>query len=245
MRVPRIIYLDEAGDHSLEKEDKDFPVFALVMMVCEQEAYENKLVPMVNRLKFDYFGHECVIIHSRDIRKAQGDFGFLTDPAKRQPFYERINEIMSVPGYDLIASVIKKQDHKEKYGMQATNPYDLALTFALERLLPLLEKEGQTEAYLVAEARGKKEDDELRLSFLNIVTYGTYYNSADRFRKIKFHLRFKPKAMNVVGTQLADLAAYPIARYVIDPKKPLPAYEVIRKRFYRGPGWIHGLKIFP
>ena len=159
------------------------------MMVCEQEAYENKLVPMVNRLKFDYFGHECVIIHSRDIRKAQGDFGFLTDPAKRQPFYERINEIMSVPGYDLIASVIKKQDHKEKYGMQATNPYDLALTFALERLLPLLEKEGQTEAYLVAEARGKKEDDELRLSFLNIVTYGTYYNSADRFRKIKFHER--------------------------------------------------------
>ena len=74
--MPRIIYLDEAGDHSLEKEDKDFPVFALVMMVCDQEAYENKLVPMVNRLKFDYFGHECVIIHSRDIRKAQGDFGF-------------------------------------------------------------------------------------------------------------------------------------------------------------------------
>ena len=241
----RIVYLDETGDHSLEKEDKDFPVFALVMMVCDQDGYRDVLVPMVNRLKFDYFGHECVIIHSRDIRKAQQDFGFLTDPNKRQPFYERINQIMSAPCYDLIASVIKKQEHKTKYGRNATNPYDLALTFALERLLPLLESEGQTEVHIIAEARGKREDDELRLSFLNTVTYGTDFIPADRFRKVTFHLLFKPKAMNVVGTQLADLAAYPIARYVINPGRPLPAYEVVRKRFYVGPGWVHGLKIFP
>lgn len=241
----RVVYLDETGDHSLEKEDKDFPVFALIMMVCDQEQYEDVLIPMVNRLKFDYFGHECVIIHSRDIRKGQGDFGFLTDPEKRQPFYERINEIMSVSGYDLIAAVIKKQEHKAKYGRHATNPYDLALTFAMERLLPLLENEGQTEVYLIAEARGKREDKDLRLAFLNIVTYGTDFISAERFKKITFHLRFKPKAMNVAGTQLADLAAYPIARHVIDPTRPMPAYEVVRKRFYKGPGWIYGLKIFP
>lgn len=243
--MPRIVYLDETGDHSLEKEDKDFPVFALVMMVCDEEAYRETLVPMVNRLKFDYFGHECVIIHSRDIRKAQGDFGFLTAPAARQPFYERINEIMLMPGYDLIATVIRKQDHRAKYGRNAANPYDLALTFALERLLPLLESEGQKQVYLIAEARGKKEDDELRLSFLNAVTYGTDYVSAERFRRIKFHLRFKPKAMNVVGTQLADLAAYPIARHVINPNRALPAYDLIKNRFYRGPGSIRGLKIFP
>jgi hypothetical protein len=141
----RVVYLDETGDHSLEREDKDFPVFALVMMVCDQDVYRDTLVPLVNRLKFDYFGHECVIIHSRDIRKAQNDFGFLTDPEKRQPFYERINEIMATPGYDLIAAVIRKQEQKAKYGQHAANPYDLALTFALERLLPLLEAEGQTE----------------------------------------------------------------------------------------------------
>ena len=243
--MTRIVYLDETGDHSLEKEDKDFPVFALVMMVCDQDVYEKTFLPMVNRLKFDYFGHECVIIHSRDIRKAQKDFGFLTDPHKRPPFYDRINEIMSQPGYDLIATVINKQEHKEKYGMNATNPYDLALTFSMERLLPLLENEGQREVYLIAEARGKREDDELRLSFLNIITYGTGFVSADRFKRIKFHLRFKPKSMNVVGTQLADLAAYPIARYVINPDRPLPAFDIIKDRFYRGKGHIRGLKIFP
>ena len=152
---------------------------------------------------------------------------------------------MSVPGYDLVASVIRKQEHKAKYGRNATNPYDFALTFALERLLPLLEAEVQKQVYLIAEARGKREDDELRLSFLNTVTYGTDFVSAERFRRITFQLRFKPKAMNVVGTQLADLAAYPIARYVINPDRPLPAYEVVRKRFYEGPGWVRGLKVFP
>ena len=94
----------------------------------------------------------------------------MTDPEKRQPFYERINKIMASPGYELISTVIRKQEHKDRYGMNATNPYDLALTFALERLLPLLEAEDQTEVMLIAEARGKREDNELRLSFLNIVT---------------------------------------------------------------------------
>ncbi|HEY0726787.1 MAG TPA: DUF3800 domain-containing protein, partial [Pyrinomonadaceae bacterium] len=233
------------GDHSLENEDKDFPVFALVMMVFDLDQYRNTHVPMVNRLKFDYFGHECVIIHSRDIRKAQKDFGFLTDALKRREFYGRINEIMSAPGYDIIAAVIKKQEYKAKYGSSAPNPYDLALKFAMERLLNLLEREGQTEVYLIAEARGKREDNELLLSFLHILAYGTDGILAERFAKINFHLRFKPKVMNVVGTQLADLAAYPIARYIINPAVSTPAYEIVKKRYYVGSGRMHGLKVFP
>lgn len=243
--MTRIVYLDETGDHSLEKEDKDFPVFALVMMVFDLEQYRNTIVPMMNRLKFDYFRHECVTIHSRNIRKAQDDFGFLTDLVKKREFYDRINELMSAPGYDLIATVIRKQEHKAKFGGDAANPYDLALTFAMERLLLLLEAEEQTEVYLIAEARGKREDHDLRLSFRETVTCGTDFIPAARFKKIAFHLHFKPKAMNVVGTQMADLAAYPIARYVINPAKPTPAYNIIQNRFYVGSGLIRGLKVFP
>jgi hypothetical protein len=49
----------------------------------------------------------------------------------------------------------------------------------------------------------------------------------------------------VVGTQLADLAAYPIARHVLNPQKQNFAYEVIKKKIYKGRGLISGLKIFP
>lgn len=50
------------------------------------------------------------------------------------------------------------------------------------------------------------------------------------------------------GLQFADLAAYPIARHVIDPVKPNPAYDILKKKFRRSPqgkieGW--GLKLFP
>jgi hypothetical protein len=240
-----IVYLDETGDHSLELIDKDFPVFALAMFICESSYYNQKILPAVSQLKTDYFGHEGIILHSRDIRKAQKDFGFLTDPKKRQEFLGKIYSIMNDFEYSLIVSVIKKQDHKDKYGINADNPYDLAMTFSLERLLVFLEEAQQKDVYLIAESRGKKEDNDLRLSFFKVISQGTVYNSADRFKQIDFKLHFVPKAMNIVGTQLADLAAYPIARHVLQPGRASPAYDVVAKKLYRGKGLVRGLKVVP
>ncbi len=243
--MPLVVYLDETGDHSLELIDRDFPVFGVVMLVCEADVYVQQIMPAINQLKFDYFGHEGVVLHSREIRRAQGEFGFLTDPAKRPPFYERINRIMSDFDYQLIAAFIRKERHKGRYGTAANHPYDLSLMFALERLLPLLEGVGQTEVTIVAESRGRREDDELRLSFLQVVNNGTYYVSHERFRRVSFRLEFRKKGSNLVGTQLADLVAYPIARHVINKDKDNPAFEIVKEKFYRGPGLIRGLKIFP
>jgi hypothetical protein len=111
--MPKIVYLDETGDHSLEKQDDNFPLFLLTMIVCDIEHYTNQIVPNIYRLKFDYFGHEGVIIHSRDIRKAQKDFSFLLNPTMRQPFYERINQVVADANLEIIISAIKKQEHKQ------------------------------------------------------------------------------------------------------------------------------------
>lgn len=240
-----IVYLDEAGDHTLELVDKDFPVFVLALFICDQTIYSQHIVPAVHQLKMDYFGHDAVILHSRDIRKAQGEFGFLTNPSQRANFLKRLNDIMAESKYDLIASAIRKQEHRDRYGLHADNPYDLALTFSLERLLPLLEDQRQRKIQLIAESRGKKEDDELMLSFLRVVSRGTAYIKAERFKNVDFRLKFVPKVMNILGTQLADLTAYPIARYVLNPSRPNPPYEVLKGKFYRGRGSIYGLKVFP
>jgi hypothetical protein len=50
------------------------------------------------------------------------------------------------------------------------------------------------------------------------------------------------------GLQLADLAAYPIARRVINAKAANPAYDALRPLIRKSPagkveGW--GLKVFP
>lgn len=243
--MPLIVYLDETGDHTLHLVDKDYPVFGLVLVVCDVESYAQIIVPLVYRLKMDFFGHEGIILRSYDIRKQKGPYAFLSDAVRRNDFYERINDVMSLKNYTLIAAMIRKQQHKERYGDAAVNPYDLAMQFALERLLPLLEEAGQTEVYILAEARGKKEDDQLSLSFYRFVSEGNSDISRDRISKIQFRLKFLTKEMNIVGMQMADLAAYPTARHVIDPARPNPAYDILQPRFYVGSGQVRGLKIFP
>lgn len=239
-----IVYLDETGDHSLEKDDKDFPLFVLTMVVCDDEEYIENIAPLVNRLKFDYFGHEGVILHSREIRKAQKDFSFLLNPNERQPFYERLNRIMAEADYRLIVTAIRKQDHRAKYGKNAENPYDLSLTFSMERLLHLLEIRGDRDVFVMAESRGRKEDADLENCFLRIISYGTDYCLADRFKRINLKLCFRAKQMNIIGMQMADLAGYPIARKILDPDKENPAFEIIKNKFYQS-GNVKGLKIFP
>ncbi|MBI2833043.1 MAG: DUF3800 domain-containing protein [Acidobacteria bacterium] len=237
--MPLVVYFDEVGNPTMEASDKDFPVFAVVLLVTDADAYRTQLIPRINKLKFDFWGHEGVILHSRDIRKAQGDFAFLKDPTKRQPFYDAINDVMLTCEYNLIPVAIRKDLHAQRYRYPA-DPYDLSLLFALERLLPLLERNGQKEVVIIAERRGKNEDRELHLAFQRIVSRGTEYYEGHRFRAIKWTLRFLPKSMNIVGTQVADLAAYPVARYALDPNRPNPAFDVIRPKFLRG-----FVKIFP
>lgn len=42
-----IAFLDECGDHSLEKIDRDFPLFVLSAIVVERAAYVEKILPIV------------------------------------------------------------------------------------------------------------------------------------------------------------------------------------------------------
>jgi hypothetical protein len=142
--------------------------------------------------------------------------------------------------YKLIAVAIRKDKLVARYVYPA-DPYDLALLFAMERLLSVLEAADQREVTIIAEKRGKKEDRDLHVAFQRIVTRGSGYINAQRFNAINFTLKFLPKAANVIGTQLADLAAYPIARRVrvLDLEKPNPAYDIVRKHLCRQ------RKIFP
>lgn len=240
--MPVMVFLDEAGDHSLDPVDKDFPVFVLVFMLCDQAEYTNVLVPAFSRFKVRHLGHEGVLLHSRDIRKAIGDFAFLQVPEKREIFHSELNQLMTEANFELIAIAIRKQPHKERYGKACRNPYELALEYGMERLKAYLEELGQKEITLLAEARGKNEDDALRLAFLELLRHGSYYH---HFKDIEFDLKFIPKKANVLGHQIADLCAYPIARRVIDPRKSHRAFEIVRTKFVNRPGWRHGFKIFP
>lgn len=234
-----MVFLDEAGDHSV---DKDFPVFVLVILSCEQDDYAQVIVPAFTRFKIDQFGHEGAILHSRDIRKAIGNFSFLQVPERREAFHADLNHLMRDAPFRLIAIAIRKEAHKERYGSSSRNPYELALEFGMERLKAYVDELGQTRVTLIAEARGKNEDDALRLAFLQLLKHGSSYQ---KFDGIEFDLNFVAKKANVLGHQLADLCAYPIARHVIDPNKSSRAFDIVRSKILDRPGWRHGFKVFP
>ncbi len=239
-----LVFFDETGNTCLDSIDNDFPVFCLCMVVCDFEQYTEQIIPSITKFKYKYFQHEGIILHSRDIRKAQGDFVILSNKSKREEFRDDLTKLINKLNFKWISAVIKKQQHVTRYGSFAQHPYELALTFCIERLIPFMEDGNQNKLSIIAEARGKKEDADLERFFLRLAYNGTNYLSKERTAKIHFQLKFVKKDKNVIGTQLADLCAYPIARWVLDPSKDI-FYSAIASKQYIGRGRIRGLKIFP
>jgi hypothetical protein len=64
-----IVYVDESGDHGLVSIDEKFPVFVLAFCVFHKKHYSEKVIPAIEQFKFDYFGHDCVVLHEHEIRK--------------------------------------------------------------------------------------------------------------------------------------------------------------------------------
>ncbi|WP_363350069.1 DUF3800 domain-containing protein [Methylocystis echinoides] len=239
-----IVYADESGDHSLVSINPQNPVFVLAFCIFEKRVYMETVVPMVQRLKFDFFGHDCLVLHSHEIRKARGEFSILLNANIRTAFVERVNAIMRDAPMTIIAAAIDKQRHVRQYSDPA-NPYGIALTFCMERLQRWLVERGQanSKTHVLVEMRGKSEDAKLELEFRRI---SDGHNHVGPMSNLE--IRFMDKKHNSTGLQVADLVAHPIGRHVINPTQPNRAYDLIEPKFRRNSaGHIrgYGLKIFP
>ena len=236
-------FLDECGDHSLEKIDPDFPIFVLALVVMERQAYVENIIPALGRLKLGYWNHEGVNLHSRDIRKSADPFSFLMDAGKRTRFQDELTALMRDLPFTLFITGIKKTEHKARYA-DRLNPYEVALTYTLERVLHFMQGVNERELPLVAEARGKKEDASLEQAFYKTMTTGTYYHPAPEFKALECPLVFREKKDNIAGIQLADLCAHPSARTILKPEQQNRAFDVIRGKIYQREK-VKGWKIAP
>jgi len=238
-----IVYVDESGDHGLAAIDPQYPVFVLAFCIFRKEDYRLRAVPALQALKFKHFGHDMVVLHERDIRKAKDAFSFLTDIERREKFMQDLNEIIAETPLTLIASVIQKEKLCKRY-VYPKSPYDVALAFGLERLHSFLKTRGQQGrlTHLVFERRGKREDAELALEFERVCRGANY-----KGEELAFKLELADKRTNCSGLQLADLLARPIGRKIMDPKTPNRAFDILYKKFYQSGGQVEGrgLKVFP
>lgn len=239
-----IVYVDESGDHGLASINPQNPVFVLTFCTFEKTAYRTAVVPAVQALKFDFWGHDGVVLHGHEIRKARGDFSILLNQNVREVFMERMNGVIAAMPVTIIAAAIDKNRHVRQYKDPA-NPYEIALVFCMERLQRWLQEQRQADrrTFIMVECRGNREDAALELEFRRI---------ADGKNAIgpmpNLDIRFMDKKHNSAGLQVADLLAHPIARHIIAPEQLNRAYAIVEPKFRRsaaGKVAGYGLKIFP
>ena len=238
-------FIDESGDHGLTKIDTDFPVFLLGGVLIKEEDYET-VRQAINTLKHSIWGNKEVIFHSRDIRKCEKEFQKLFDLEIKKYFYEELNKIIAGSPYTIIASAIQKDRFIEKFGKLQDDVYEVALSFVVEQsIIALHSMDAVTNLSIVIEKRGRKEDKQLDDHFQRIAGKGTGRLTAEEVNKCNPTFTFKNKKENINGLQLADLVAYPIARYVIEPNRANPAFDVLERKIYRTNGGLDGLRIYP
>lgn len=245
-----IVYIDESGDHGLQSVDVNYPVFCLTFCIFNKTQYAEVVLPAIAKLKFQYWGHNDVIFHERDIRKTMSDpYTILGDPVVRENFLNDINLFMRDVPFQIISTVI----HKNRLTRYTTpsNPYELGLTFCMERLHSHLLRLGEREkrVFLLFEARGNRENNELELEFRRICDNApqSIHSNTD-FSSIDYRIRFLSKKADSAGLQIADLAARPIGLKVFRPTQTNRAFDILEDKFichnngaYRG----RGLKEFP
>lgn len=223
-----IVYVDESGDHSLESIDAEYPVFVLAFCVFHKRHYSEKIIPAVEKLKFNYFGHDSVVLHENEIRKQKGPFVFLSQLAVREEFMARLGSIMDASNFILITCVVDKARLSKSEGA-GSNPYHVALGFCLDALRSFLAEKAQDhlKTHVIVECRGRKEDAELELEFRRICDGNNATN-----KNLPFDVVFADKKTNLTGLQVADLVARPIGINYIRPNQPNQAFEILRRKFY-------------
>ena len=223
-----VVYVDESGDHSLASIDADYPVFVLALCIFHKRHYSEKIIPAVEKLKFNYFGHDSVVLHEHEIRKQKGQFVFLSHRPTREEFISRLTSIMDASNFVLIACVVDKARLSKAEGA-TSNPYHIALGICMESLRNFLaeKKQDHLKTHVVVECRGKKEDSELELEFRRICDGENPGN-----RHLPFDIVFADKKTNLTGLQLADLVARPVGLNYIRPAQTNQAFDLLTRKFY-------------
>ncbi len=217
-----VAYADESG-HASPDPDPNYPCFVLAFCLFEKKHYCHEIAPALQRLKFEFFGHDMFVLHEREIRKRLAPFSRLNDPSFREQFMARLNQLMQESELEIISkTILKKGNH-----LPEDNLYHLALEDCLDALYAKLSElnEENRVVHVVFEERGKLEDGQLELEFRRLCNRENKHGIEYPFVPV-----FASKKANSSGLQFADLVARPIGLHGLRPEQPNRAYEILRKK---------------
>ena len=217
------LYVDESGDHTYSFDhNPDAKYLGLTGVLLEDEYYRTTFHPQLESLKQRHFPHspdEPLVLVRKHIIQRKGKFGVLADPERKAGWEKDFLEFLLNVQATIFAVVIDKESHLSVYGEAAYHPYHYCMTVMLERLRGHLLYSGGC-ADVMAESRGKVEDEELKNEYRLVWRNGTRYILGQAFQEVltSNDLKVRKKESNIAGLQLADLIAAPSKMNIIISK---------------------------
>ncbi|MFZ4508258.1 MAG: DUF3800 domain-containing protein [Fimbriimonas sp.] len=220
------LYVDESGDHAFNRLDEvSHRYLALLGLWCRQQDHYIELHDGLDAMRRKFFGprlDDPVILHREDILNRRGDFYVLQDDARRAAFDQALLDWVRKPEYQIVCIVIDKQQHHDKYS-SPMHPYHYCLTALMQRYGGWLNYKNAV-GDVLAEARGKKEDQQLENAYANLYASGTLYLDAATVQRVltSKSLKLRSKAADIAGLQLADILAHPVKQWILWQKGVIP-----------------------
>ncbi|MDP4010046.1 MAG: hypothetical protein Q8P53_03640 [Candidatus Shapirobacteria bacterium] len=187
------------------------------------------------KIKNKYYSKQSnLIFHYVDTLNKKDAFSDLAkDPEKYCKYTLSLNSLVENSDFKYISSFVDKHELIKKYGVFDTNKKLVKIQKIGSNLFPkspflnynlylLCLKNIVVEFYnfissrnisargiIVAEARGEREDSELRQAFQKMYYYGVSSIQPTQLRRVILDLFIVPKTQNYVGTQITDMLIYP------------------------------------
>jgi hypothetical protein len=185
----------------------------------EREVYRTQLHPALEELKQAHFPHdpdEPIVLHRKDLIERRGPFWPLRRADNERRFNRDLLQFLEEQQYTLITVTIDKKTHIERYGAAAYHPYHYCLAALLERYCGFLNR-FNARGDVMAESRGKREDQQLKGAYRSLYESGTYFHRATFFQAVltSKEIKLKRKSANIAGLQVADLLAYPCKQEIL------------------------------
>lgn len=203
------LYIDETGTHNYSvDEDIKHRYLGLVGVMINERSNLEVLQPKMLELKRVVANDpdELPVLHREDIINKRGPFSKLNDPEIEAKFNEIFIDLIDTLDYTICAVVLDKKTHYERYRESAFHPYHYCMNVLLERYVFFL-KEIAGRGDVLAEARGKREDNALKQEYSHFFETGTYFCKPSQIQQYltSKEIKIKPKSKMFVGLEFADL----------------------------------------
>lgn len=208
------MYIDECGDANMPCKDHNRFLCLTGIIISLDE--DKKLKETIKNFK-SKFNINNVILHRQEIIRSTGNFKFLQDKKIRDIFDDDLLKILKNTKYNVISSLIDKQEFQEKYQFYR-NTYHYLLEIMIERFAKFLINNNSIGTIYI-EARGKKEDYKLKKVYKYFLTNGTSYMNKDKLScitnsEIKFETKRTILQKNICAFELCDIIANPSMHYI-------------------------------